>query len=56
MTEPTSQPTKLPNLRGMRLSDVRTDEDLQPHIDDVLAQVEAPRYNLGGSAPPGRAD
>lgn len=32
------------------------DLDLAEEVAAVLKQVERPRVNLGGSAPPGRAD
>ena len=42
------------------LTDFAVDEplpaDLEPFLDVLYGQVERPRWNLGGSGPPGRAD
>ena len=45
--EPRKPPTRLAGMRDL---------DLDEEIAEVLAQVELPRLNLGGSGPPGRAD
>ena len=52
MTESTPGPATLPRLN---LAEAR-DADMGEEIAEVLKQVERPRVNLGGSAPPGRAD
>jgi hypothetical protein len=49
------QPASPTTLTGSSLREVRG-ADLAEEVAEVLAQVERPRVNLGGSAPPGRAD
>jgi hypothetical protein len=50
--------TEMPDLLGYSLSDLRAHQGqaLADAVQLVLRQVERPRFNLGGSAPPGRAD
>lgn len=55
MTEPTVEPTPLPNLSGITLAKLRR-LDLARETAQVVAQVQRPRVNLGGGGPPGRAD
>jgi hypothetical protein len=48
--------TEMPDLIRYSLSDLRARQGLADAVQLVLRQVERPRFNLGGSAPPGRAD
>jgi hypothetical protein len=50
--------TEMVSLTGYSLSDLRADRSLElaEAVRLVLRQVSRPRVNLGGSAPPGRAD
>jgi hypothetical protein len=49
--------TALVDLRHVSLDDVRRDfEAFQDAVDVLLQQVERPRFNIGGTSPPGRAD
>jgi hypothetical protein len=55
MTEPKQLETPLPDLTGVSLADLRR-LDLAVEQAELVAQVQRPRVNLGGSSPPGRAD
>ncbi|GAA0904167.1 hypothetical protein [Virgisporangium aurantiacum] len=49
--------TTLVDLRDVSLDQVRRDFDvLQPAVEVLLQQVERPRFNIGSTSPPGRAD
>jgi hypothetical protein len=50
-----TEPTPLPDLSGVTLAELRR-LDLARDQVQVVAQVQRPRVNLGGSGPPGRAD
>lgn len=45
--------TELPDLTELSLTDLR---HATVDLSRILKQIEKPRTNLGGSAPPGRAD
>jgi hypothetical protein len=47
--------TGLVDLTEWSLSDLRY-ADTEVDVSRVLKQIEKPRTNLGGGAPPGRAD
>jgi len=50
--------THLVDIQDMPLGDLRKRDRAQfmPFLELLLEQVRRPRYNLGGSGPPGRVD
>jgi hypothetical protein len=50
--------THLVDIQDMPLGDLRKRDaaQLAPYLEMLLQQVSRPRYNLGGSGPPGRVD
>jgi hypothetical protein len=50
--------THLVDIQDMPLDRLRECDRAQfsPYLERLLAQVTRPRYNLGGSGPPGRLD
>lgn len=50
--------TEMLDLSQLTLSELLTfqHDDLADTVERVLKQVARPRFNLGGSGPPGRAD
>lgn len=49
--------TNLVDLSGASLEQLqRHFAELRGPVEDLLRQVERPRYNIGSSNPPGRAD
>lgn len=50
--------TELIDLTEISFAELRNYDaaDLAPSLDRVMRQIEQPRANLGGSAPPGRVD
>jgi hypothetical protein len=58
VNDPSVIVTQLADLSGLTIDDVQrlSRGRLADHVENTLRQVERPRVNLGGSAPPGRAD
>jgi hypothetical protein len=50
--------TQLADLSGLNIEEIKglRRDRLAPFLESTLRQIERPRVNLGGSAPPGRAD
>ncbi|GAA1033863.1 hypothetical protein GCM10009557_36900 [Virgisporangium ochraceum] len=49
--------TTLVDLSSASLDEVHRDfASLQGAVDLLLSQIERPRYNIGNTGPPGRAD
>jgi hypothetical protein len=48
--------TTLVDLTDIRLADLRAVALPAEQVEAVLRQVAKPKYNLGSSGPPGRAD
>jgi hypothetical protein len=57
-TSPVHIETELVDLTAISLSQLQACEEsvLEPSLRRMLAQIDRPRTNLGGSGPPGRAD
>jgi hypothetical protein len=51
--------TAIPDLSAATLDEIAElvkAGNLDPYLPQMLADIERPRFNLGGSGPPGRVD